>query len=68
MRSAFETSSAAGGAQLLGRSRGAAALLIAVALTCSIAPAKADYRLHACKPRSRRKSFDKELRTDARTP
>jgi polysaccharide export outer membrane protein len=47
MRSAFEANLAAGSAQLLGRRRGAAALLIAVALTCSIAPAKADYRLHA---------------------
>jgi polysaccharide biosynthesis/export protein len=47
MRSAFEANLAAGGAQLLGRRRGAAALLIAVALTGSIAPAKADYRLHA---------------------
>lgn len=47
MRSAFEASLAAGGAQLLGRRRDTAALLIAVALTCSIAPAKADYRLHA---------------------
>jgi polysaccharide export outer membrane protein len=47
MRSAFEASLAAGGAQLLGRRRDAAALLIAVALACSIVPAKADYRLHA---------------------
>lgn len=47
MRSAFEASLAAGGAQLLGRRRDAAALLIAVALTCSFAPAKADYLLHA---------------------
>jgi polysaccharide export outer membrane protein len=47
MRSAFEASLAAGGAQVLGRRRDAAALLIAVALACSIVPAKADYRLHA---------------------